>query len=370
MLYDNYEMILFSLIYSDIQNGKFPKPYLSHKALYGIFKESIEQNINFFKLRKYNEIESFLFLVVNNLKKEKKIREIEKYFEELKLYFIKDTTKLNRLRSKIFQEIELCKLYNINYKTYFSDDYPINLKKLPDPPFVIYYQGNFPIDDELKRSLAIVGTRQPSKNYGEKIAEKVGTFLAKKGWWNISGLAIGCDEFGHKGSLNFKGMTGAILGHGLAQATFPNENDELSKEIIKNKGFLMSELPPSIKLSPLFLILRNRLQSGLTRGIFVVETSHKSGTLHTIKYALEQNKIVYILDLSSIKDSNISQKASGNLILLNKEIGVLSPNIPKKYFSNIVGIKSIDCLKHYIDEIEKKTVKKEEFKQINLFENN
>lgn len=374
MLYNDSEMVLFSLIYSDVQNGRFARPYLNHKNLYGIFYESLKQNINFFKIDSLNELNVFFDTVVNNLKESGQIRESEKYLEELKTYFIENKSRFETLKNKVELEIEICKNNDIKYKTFFSKEYPENLKKLQDPPFVIYYRGYLPKNNELEKSLAIIGTRNPEDKFGKEVAKRTGELLTNSGWWNISGLAVGCDEYGHKGSLSAGGATGAILAHGLIQPIFPKENKELAEEILMKDGFLLSEIPPTVKMSPLFLILRDRLQSGMTRGIFVVETSEKSGTLHTVKYALEQNKKVFVWDPTFITELKDCKEIKGNLILLNKTNGTLSPPVPKKYFKDIVSIKKGDFLKEHIYELEKKSRETNDKKnqeisleQINLF---
>lgn len=381
MIYSDEEMILFSLIYSDVEEGRFARPHLSHKALYSIFWQSISDELNIFAIDNTRNLKELFSNAIKKLKELGQIREEEKYLDELNSYFIENKARFLSLKEKIGEEIQLCELHNIKYKTYFSDGYPISLKELKDPPFVIYYKGYLPKNSELERSLAIIGTRNPDEKYGREVAKRTGEMLTNSGWWNISGLAVGCDEYGHIGSLNAGGATGAILAHGLAQPIFPKENNSLAEDILAKDGFLLSEIPPSIKLSSIFLVLRDRLQSGMTKGIFVVETSEKSGTLHTVKYSLEQNRFTLVWDPSNIKDLSSSIEINGNLILLEKKKGTLSPNVPKKLFSNIIGIETSKFLKDKLEEIEKKkfkiisgneskSIEKEpSFEQANLFKN-
>ena len=370
MLYNDFEMILFSLIYSDVQTGKFPRPYLSHKILYGIFNESLKENINFFKIENLNKLDDFFCLVVDRLRESKKIRESDKYLSELRMYFIENNLRFKNLKDRVDEEIKICDLNNIKYKTFFSKDYPNNFKILDEPPFVIFYKGYLPKNQELEKSIAVIGTRNPEHKFGREVARRIGELLTNIGWWNISGLAIGCDEYGHKGSLGAGGATGAILAHGLAQSIFPKENQMLAEDILMKDGFLLSEIPPTVKISPIFLILRDRLQSGMTKGIFVVETSEKSGTLHTVKYALEQNKKVFVWDPTSILELNNSKEVKGNLILLNKTNGKLSPSVPKKYFNNIIPIKNREFLESTLCTLVKtQSIKslEDNLEQINLF---
>lgn len=353
MIYSNQEMILMSLIYSDITEGRFASPKLSHKALYAVFNYSLEQNINFLEIKNISELKIFFVNSIKKLKETSQIRDEEKYIEELSLYFIENKDKIDIFQERVIKELELCEIHNIKYETYFSEKYPISFKELKDPPFVIFYKGILPKNKELEKSLAIIGTRNPEEQYGREVARRIGQLLLEEGWWNISGLAMGCDEYGHIGSL---GATGAILAHGLVQQIFPKENIKLAEDIISNGGFLLSELPPSTKLAPLFLVLRDRLQSGMTKGIFVVETSEKSGTLHTVKYSLEQKRFTLVWDPSDTKLNNCKE-VKGNLILIEKEKGTLSPVVPKKFYSNIIGIKNSEELKSKLEMIEKKVFK-------------
>ena len=107
------EMIRFSLIYSDIKNGRFPKPFLSHKLLYGIFHESLSSNINFFDIET-SELEKLFSKVIKKIN----IRNEEKYREEFDFYFKIDKKRITYIRERITEEIELCKINNIKYTTY------------------------------------------------------------------------------------------------------------------------------------------------------------------------------------------------------------------------------------------------------------
>lgn len=321
MIYTLEEHMLFSVIYSQITQSSFVKQVYSSDILFRLFKLSIEKNINIFTathILKKEIIEEALV----KLKIDKPKIDIEKRREEMNNLFL-DNEKIENFKKQVEKEINLCETNNIKTIPFCDEKYPTNLKELIDSPFVVYYKGYFPKENELKKSLAIIGTREPDDKYGKKVALKTGKLLLDNAWWNISGLAVGCDEYGHKGSI---GATGAILGQGLATPVFPKENRNLAQDLLDNAGFLMSELPPSTKSNGIFFILRDRLQSGLTRGIFVVETSCNSGTLHTVKYALEQKRKVYVWDCRKIKDLVNIEAIEGNKMLLDSN---------KKYKSNV-----------------------------------
>lgn len=360
MVYTLKDYILFSLIYSSVKEGRFSNQEYDSDILVEVFKTSIIDKKNIFEASENKRLE-----MINKSAKILKNRNsrinIEKRIENMKSLFI-ESDKLNSLAKKIPFEIELLEKNNIKTIVYEDNKYPRHLKGLKDSPFILYYKGYFPTDNELEKSLAIIGSRNPDPTYGREVAKRAGKALLDRSWWNISGLAIGCDEYGHIGSLGF---TGAILGQGLATPIFPEENINLANDILENGGFLMSELPPSINPNPVFFTLRDRLQSGLTKGIFVVETSCKSGTLHTVKYALEQNKKVFVWNPCQVKDLVKENEVQGNIALLDKtgkkyEFNV---SIPKSLKQNTISILNTKELLNYLYEMEK-DIKLEENKKV------
>ncbi|HDD45165.1 MAG TPA: DNA-protecting protein DprA [Candidatus Desulfofervidus auxilii] len=172
--------------------------------------------------------------------------------------------------------------------TYNDDKYPKLLKEIFDPPLILYIKGN---KDLLNTTcIAIVGTRRASF-YGIKMATKLAIGLAESGITVVSGLARGIDAAAHKGALQAKGKTIAVLGCGL-DVIYPKENEKLFNEIAE-KGALISEfLPGTPPLAHNFPI-RNRIISGLSLGVVVVEAALKSGSLITANLALEQGKEVF-----------------------------------------------------------------------------
>ena len=153
-------------------------------------------------------------------------------------------------------------------------EYPANLKEIPLPPFGIYSLGRIPKNDEL--SLAIVGTRKTTPD-GEDIAYELAKDLASKGINIVSGLAFGVDSAAHKGALT------------------PATNRKLAGEILAGGGALISEYPPGSPALAHRFLERNRVVSGLSRGIIVVEAPERSGSLATARFATEQNREVFVV---------------------------------------------------------------------------
>lgn len=179
---------------------------------------------------------------------------------------------------------------NINVITLDCDEYPNELKNIFDPPPVLYVRGDIKPQDHL--AVAIVGSRNAT-SYGRHMAEKISYELAQKGVTIVSGMARGIDSFSHKGALKAKGRTIAVLGCGI-NIPYPKENEKLMYEIIEN-GAVISEFPLNYAPLPGNFPARNRIISGLSLGVLVVEAGIKSGSLITVKFALEQGREIFAI---------------------------------------------------------------------------
>ncbi len=169
--------------------------------------------------------------------------------------------------------------------------FPPLLREIPEPPFGIYVRGTLPPAGAL--AIAIVGTRRATPD-GKAIARRFARELAQAGCAVISGLAFGIDAAAHEGCLEAGGKTVAVLAGGLHR-TYPEENAKLAEKILETGGALVSEYPPGIPPYPVRFIERNRLISGLAQGVLIVEAPHGSGSLATARFALEQNRDVFVV---------------------------------------------------------------------------
>lgn len=192
-------------------------------------------------------------------------------------------------RKNINRYINYMKNNNIEWINIFDKDYPNNLKNIYDSPIVLYLKGEKKILNDL--SIAIVGCRNCSR-YGEIVARKISYELAKANINIISGLARGIDTSAHIGAINAKGKTIAVLGSGI-DSIYPKENTKLADEIINTGGCIVSEYIIGTKPEKENFPRRNRIISGLSNGVLVVEAKEKSGTFITVDFALEQGKEVY-----------------------------------------------------------------------------
>ncbi len=182
----------------------------------------------------------------------------------------------------------------IRVATWQDAAYPDVLNRLPDRPLTLFWKGTLPAKDA--PTVAIVGTREPSPDSVQRAAQLAGAF-ARRGWTVISGLARGIDTAGHEGALAAGGCTTAVLGCGV-NVIYPPENGPLAGRIQSN-GALIAEVHPDTPPSPMALMRRNRLITGLSRAVIVVEAPVNSGALHAARYAHEQGRPVFAIDNSA-----------------------------------------------------------------------
>ena len=189
--------------------------------------------------------------------------------------------------------------------------YPTDLKKIKNPPKQIFIKGEPPAQDEIR--FAIVGTRNCS-DYGKEAAFSIAHELSQAGIIIVSGMARGIDTFAHKGALQAKKRTIAVLGTGLDEKSiYPKENLKLAENIIKNNGCLISEYEPGTKGTKFTFPQRNRIIAGLSIGVLVVEAKQKSGALITADWATKQNKPIF-----AIPGSIFSKNSKGCHQLIKK----------------------------------------------------
>src|SRR3990167_1900955 len=169
--------------------------------------------------------------------------------------------------------------------------YPSLLKEIADPPLVLYVQGN--AQACLLPQLAIVGARTPTP-IGIQTAERFASHLAQHGLAVTSGLALGIDGASHRGALAVSGVTIAVFGTGL-KCIYPKTHRQLAEQILANEGALVSELPLLTAPQGRHFPRRNRIISGLSLGVLVVEAALQSGSLVTARHALEQGREVFAI---------------------------------------------------------------------------
>jgi DNA processing protein len=194
-----------------------------------------------------------------------------------------------RARAAAEKEVKLVRDAGATFITAQDADYPPRLLEIYDPPAVLWVRGDVSL---LSRAgIAVVGTRAPSA-YGSGMAELLSRDLANRGLTILSGMARGVDSAAHKGALDAGGRTVAVWGTGL-DVVYPKENKKLAESIVLTGGAIVTEYPMGTFPAPQNFPIRNRILSGLSVGVLVIEAAEYSGTRITARCAMEQNRDVY-----------------------------------------------------------------------------
>jgi len=278
-----------------------------------------------------------------------RVKKINSKRDEVKTEIEKELNKIDKMGGEIISILD--------------ENYPFLLKKIYDPPIILYKIGQFKKDDE--NSLAIVGTRKPSE-YGKKQTEIICKEISERNITIVSGMARGIDSISHRTAINNNGRTIAVLGSGL-DVVYPPENKKLFSEI-KEKGVVLSEYPLGTKPDAMNFPKRNRIISGLCLGTLIIETGLTGGALQTAQYALDQNREVFALpgninSKTSEGTNNLIQKSAAKLItnvddiLEELNLKIKSPKKIKKVTENInlniFEAKIINVLNDEIIQIDK-----------------
>jgi DNA processing protein len=187
------------------------------------------------------------------------------------------------------EEIAQCAAADVTLVSMDDPSYPPRLKEIYDPPLILRVRGNPEV--LIRPGIAMVGTRHPTP-YGSGMAERLACDLAAQGLVIISGMARGVDTASHRGAIAAKGKTVAVFGTGV-DVIYPKENSRLSEQILALGGALISEFPLGTFAAPQNFPIRNRIISGMSVGVLVVEAAEYSGTRITARCALEQNRDVF-----------------------------------------------------------------------------
>lgn len=239
-----------------------------------------------------------------------------KLVPRLPVFDSEDVAEKYMYAQRIMNESEAAGIHAVSY---LDPEYPQQLLKTisedgsPSAPIILYYKGD--ISTASLPGLAIIGTREPTSE-GESSGEYLAGEFAKRGFNIVSGLAIGCDSCAHRGALKVCGKTTAFLAHGLT-TIYPPQNESLAKEIIEEGGLLISEYPIGTKLTPYYLVARDRLQAGLAMATLVIQTGEKGGTMHAALTTLKANKPLYAVRFKDDATNN-HEKCLGNAFLVKR----------------------------------------------------
>lgn len=222
-----------------------------------------------------------------------------------KLNFNENSIKkiLNAHKTKLDRYFSYLEKYNIKVVNFKDNEYPTRLLNIDNKPAFIYVRGK--LENLYGDNVAIVGSRN-SSSYGRYVAKKIGKELAEKNINIVSGLALGIDKYAHLGCLESSlGKAIAVLGTGVSnEEIYPLQNKKVFERILENNGTIISEFKLSTKPEKYNFPLRNRIISGLSSKIIVVEAEEHSGSLITADYGLEQGKDIFAVP------GNITSKTS------------------------------------------------------------
>ena len=272
-----------------------------------------------------------------------------------------DALEVLRPRVSLDEEMEKLERYQVEVLVYEDPLYPSRLREIYDYPPVLYVRGSLPANDE--PSLAIVGTRRPTM-YGRQVTEEIVADLARSNITIVSGLARGIDSVAHRAALDAGGKTVAVFASGL-DIVYPGENAGLAQTIVE-RGALVSEHPLGVKPRAENFPLRNRIMSGLSLGVLVVEAGERSGALITANQAVEQNREVFaipgsILSPASQGTNRLIQEGAKLVrnhvdILQELNLTIVVQQAEIKEFSPVGGVESailtqLSSEPNHIDEI-------------------
>ncbi|MDR2096318.1 MAG: DNA-protecting protein DprA [Treponema sp.] len=215
-------------------------------------------------------------------------------------------SELERAYTGALRLIEGARRQGIVILSPYTGPFPQALAHIPSPPAVLYAKGNAGLLDKLQ-AVAVVGTTEPDASaaeYGRALA----LALAESGFCIVSGLAKGCDTIAHTTCLECNSPTIAVLAHGLDYC-YPAQNRSLARAIVEKQGLLISEYRPGIRPRREFFVARDRLQSGLSLAVCVIETGISGGTMYTVRFAEKQGRLIGCID----------NRAQGNRLLIDRE---------------------------------------------------
>jgi DNA processing protein len=272
------------------------------------------------------------------------LKDTDNLYEIIRLYVSKGNKFPNIPKQLIDENLNKSKILieeAVNKNEYIisfdENNYPQKMKYIDDPPLILYAKGNINVLEK-ENSVALIGKRKVSK-YGAEASYKLGYDLSKENIIIVSGLALGCDTQAHLGCVNANGAGIAVLAHGLDQV-HPSSNKSLVNELIDKDGLIITEYPAGTNPTKFSYVDRDRIQSGLSDAVIVLETDELSGTMQTVQFAEKQKRPLGVLDFPS--EAYEQEIALGNKLLIKDKRGYgfnIEDNI-FEFYKNITKEKS------------------------------
>ncbi len=250
-------------------------------------------------------------------------------------------------KEKAEKQIEYADKYSFRIISVLDDDYPKLLSETKDDPCLLYVKGrlfNYP-----DNSVAIIGTREPT-HHGKLITERITKFFVEKNWSIVSGLALGCDGIAHETALNCNGHTIAVLAHGL-QTIAPSRHNKLAYRIVEEGGALITEYPFGQDIQRQQYVKRDRIQAGMARGVVMIQSDIKGGSLHASRASLDYNRWLAVPYPTKDDVERNEPKTQANLLIANgsdsDKVKIL--NFDKTKLENIIVLNGKNDYNKLID---------------------
>jgi DNA processing protein len=212
-----------------------------------------------------------------------------------------------------------------------DEGYPALLSATKDDPFILFVKGT--LFQTPEKSVAIIGTRQPTK-HGEMITRRITDFFCSQRWSVVSGLALGCDGIAHRAAIEAGGHTVAVLAHGL-QTVSPSQHRKLAEEILSSGGALVSEYRFGQGAMPNQFVKRDRTQAGLSRGVVMIQSDLKGGSLHASRAALDYERWLAVPYPTAADQQANEPKIQANLMIANSGADIDRANLLKCHISRL-----------------------------------
>lgn len=289
-------------------------PKVGTKSIYYFINESINMPKD----------ENDIIEVFKNLKQQHK-RIIIPTIEQIKI-----------ANEKAKEIIYKSKIHDIKMVNLLDDKFPSNLKYIEDVPIQLFYKGNIENLNK-KLNISIIGSRKADK-VGLETSYNLGKIFASKDYNVVSGLALGCDEYAHKGVLSINKNTTAVMPCSL-DTIYPSKNEKLAQDIIDNNGCLVSEYEIGSTLYKNNFIQRDRIESGLSLATIIVQSDINSGTMHTAKYTIKQNRILACCNINSSLNQTMIKE--NKCIIIDKNYNIEGLEAKIKHLNKSININKL-----------------------------
>ena len=213
------------------------------------------------------------------------------------------------------RDMERATRFNARILCQGTSDYPTLLGDDPASPYFLYVKGSSEALND--KTVAVIGTRQPT-DHGRVAAKRITEFFVQRGWTIVSGLALGCDSIAHQAAVSNGGRTVAVMAHGL-QTVAPSQNNKLAEDILASGGALVSAYRFGVEPSPPLFAARDKVQAALARGVIMIQSDLKGGSLHASKHSLMLNRILAVPAPTEPDKAAGSSKIQANLVITSMD---------------------------------------------------